>query len=350
MSTARSLIRSLSLAGALALAFGCSSTGPAGQSGKGGTGQTTGLGGSAVAGRGGAQASGGSTGTAGQTGTGGTTASGTAGTTATGAGGQAGQSSTGAGGLATDGGYDGPNLGLGGGVSVTFGSTQCSDGIDNDGDGLIDYMDPECTGPLDNDEGTFATGIPGDNMDACKQDCFFDGNSGMGDDHCNWQLKCDPASTGQCAYSASYAQSHATECSLSASQPQQCIDFCRQRTPNGCDCFGCCVVPGAPTPIRLANTCTAKDFGDPTKCPVCTQVTQCLNPCERCEICIGKPTVPADCNGTPADAGTPPADAGTAPDAGGGVPQQCDFDAPSCGPQGQCDPGRGCVTGCCLVL
>ena len=37
--------------------------------------------------------------------------------------------------------------------------------------------------PLDNDESSFATGIPGDNMDACKQDCFFDGNSGMGDDH-----------------------------------------------------------------------------------------------------------------------------------------------------------------------
>ena len=39
----------------------------------------------------------------------------------------------------------------------------CSDGKDNDGDGLIDGMDPECTGPLDNDEGSFATGIPGDN-------------------------------------------------------------------------------------------------------------------------------------------------------------------------------------------
>ena len=27
----------------------------------------------------------------------------------------------------------------------------------------------------------------------------------------------------------------------------------------------------------------------------CTQVTQCSNPCERCEICVGKPTMPADC-------------------------------------------------------
>ena len=80
--------------------------------------------------------------------------------------------------------------GVGGG-KIPIGQTQCSDGIDNDGDGKTDYNDPECVGPLDNDEGTYATGIPGDNIDACKQDCFFDGNSGMGDDGCMWQLKCD---------------------------------------------------------------------------------------------------------------------------------------------------------------
>ena len=85
-------------------------------------------------------------------------------------------------------------------------TTQCSDGIDNDGDGKIDYNDPECVGPLDNDEGTFATGIPGDNSDACKQDCFFDGNSGMGDDGCEWQLKCDPmTNNADCPYDAAYA-------------------------------------------------------------------------------------------------------------------------------------------------
>ena len=56
---------------------------------------------------------------------------------------------------------------------------------------------------------------------------------------------------------------HAMECSVCASQSQHCIDYCRKLVPNGCDCFGCCVVPGAPTPIRLVPTCTAKDFGDP---------------------------------------------------------------------------------------
>ncbi|MFH1130617.1 MAG: hypothetical protein V1754_04740, partial [Pseudomonadota bacterium] len=46
----------------------------------------------------------------------------------------------------------------------------CSDGLDNDKDGLIDAKDPECTGPCDNDEGSFEINIPGANSDPCKQD------------------------------------------------------------------------------------------------------------------------------------------------------------------------------------
>src|SRR5260221_8786085 len=46
------------------------------------------------------------------------------------------------------------------GGATALGTTQCSDGKDNDGDGLIDGFDPECTGPWDNDESPFATGIP----------------------------------------------------------------------------------------------------------------------------------------------------------------------------------------------
>src|SRR6185295_16580865 len=117
--------------------------------------------------------------------------------------------------------------GVGGG-KIPIGQTQCSDGIDNDGDGKTNYNDPECVGPLDNDEGTFATGIPGDNMDACKQDCFFDGNSGMGDDGCDWNLKCDPANTnpGQCMYDSKFNN-------CSAQQSQKCINNCRKLTPNG---------------------------------------------------------------------------------------------------------------------
>jgi len=240
--------------------------------------------------------------------------------------------------------------GAGGSIfKVPIGMTQCSDGKDNDGDGLIDSADPECTGPADDDESSYATGIPGDNVDACKQDCFFDGNSGMGNDHCLWQLQCDPKSTGRCPFSQSFVDKHTTECSVSASQPQQCIDFCRKLVPNGCDCFGCCAVPGAPTPIRLDPTCTAKDFGDPTKCSPCTQVTQCMNTCDRCELCVGKTTVPADCGPAGSDGGTPPADGG-AGGSGGGTPT-CSGGV-SCvpGPNAVCPTGYGCVTGCCLPV
>jgi hypothetical protein len=260
--------------------------------------------------------------------------------------------STGTGGTSGGGGGagTGPDLGVDGGGKIPVGSTQCSDGKDNDGDGLVDYLDPECVGPLDNDESSFATGIPGDNMDSCKQDCFFDGNSGAGDDHCDWQLKCDPKSTNnKCPYDQNYATQHATECSLSASQPQACIDFCRRLVPNGCDCFGCCAIPGGPT-ILLAATCTAADFNNPAKCPPCTQVTQCSNPCDKCEICIGKPTVPAECTPT-----TNP-DAGSGADSGTPPPNRCGSDFPiNCGPgtnlpADQCPAPLGCITGCCVPL
>ena len=262
------------------------------------------------------------------------------GSSGSGAGGSVtGGSGTGGSGTGTSGmggsGTGGSATGTGG---STVGSSQCSDGIDNDGDGKTDYADPECVGPLDNDERTYATGISGDNMDACKQDCFFDGNSGAGDDGCDWQLKCDPRSVeSQCSYDQQYATQHMTECSSSASQSQTCINKCQKLVPNGCDCFGCCVVPGATTPIRLAATCTANDFGNAAKCPPCTQVTQCMDPCDHCEICIGKTTLPADC----------------APD-GGTPPPICPSGTMACGPGGidpaQCPAGTGCVTGCCRVL
>jgi len=65
----------------------------------------------------------------------------------------------------------------------------CSDGVDGDSDGLVDMADPECVSAWDNDEASFATGIPGDNRDDC-QDCFFDGNSGSGDDGCRTPTSC----------------------------------------------------------------------------------------------------------------------------------------------------------------
>src|SRR5436190_9543535 len=326
--TSSSLIRALGAT--LLVAAGCGSSSSAGPTGGGGT-SASGTAGTHASGTAGTSASG----SAGTTGQGGGAAGTTGGTALSGGGGSTGGGVTGTGGT---------------GGKISFGNTQCSDGIDNDGDGKIDYNDPECVGPLDNDESSFATGIPGDNIDACKQDCFFDGNSGMGDDGCLWQLKCDPASVeNKCPYDPQYAQQHTSECSVSMSQTQNCIDHCQKLVPNGCDCFGCCVVPGAPTPIRLAATCTAAAFNDPVKCPACTQVTQCSNPCGHCEICIGKTTLPPDCYEGGGDAGV---DSGT-----DGQPpppvNQCGSDYVPCGPGTNTDPsmcpsGTGCITGCCL--
>lgn len=244
-----------------------------------------------------------------------------------------------AGGSTGSGGNSGTAGGTGVGGSVTAGTAQCSDGLDNDGDHLVDLADPDCVSPLDNDESSLSTGIPGDNMDACKQDCFFDGNSGMGDDGCDWNLKCDPANTnpGQCMYDANFRN-------CTAQQSQRCVTACRKLTPNGCDCFGCCVVPGASTPVRLVSTCTSADFGDPTKCPACTQSTSCNNDCGHCELCLGKTSLPPDCGGGAGGAGGTN-DGGTPP------PPECGDYVP-CGPTGldpsACPSGAICITGCCI--
>jgi hypothetical protein len=213
-------------------------------------------------------------------------------------------------------------------------SPQCSDCKDNDGDGKVDWLDSECAGPLDNDEKTFGTGIPGDNVDACKQDCFFDGNSGQGDDRCEWNLKCDPKNPGAptCPYDADYKNCPAT-------QSAQCKNFCAKLTPNGCDCFGCCAVnlPGGGVQnVVLSSTCSLADINDPAKCKSCTPNADCNNPCERCELCIGKTSVPADCAPTTmVDGGTP-----TGQVCVGGV---------ACNEATPCTDGTYCITGCCVA-
>jgi hypothetical protein len=244
------------------------------------------------------------------------------------------------------------------GFACTPGATQCSDGKDNDGDGKIDGADPECIGPCDDDEGSFATGIPGDNMDACKQDCFFDGNSGMGDDGCQWNLKCDPANPGGTAAKACPYDPKYKNCPKA--QSQQCLNNCRRLTPNGCDCFGCCSVPvnGQTIGVRLVESCTADQFGNATKCPRCTPQAACINPCDKCEVCVGKPAPDPSCSAGPVtpppvvDSGASPPppgmDAGTPP-----PPSQCAPGATSCGPNGQvpvngCGGGYYCLTGCCV--
>ncbi len=222
------------------------------------------------------------------------------------------------------------------------GNTQCTNCIDDDGDGKPDWVDPECTGPLDNDESSFATGIPGDNVDPCKQDCFFDGNSGAGDDKCEWDLRCDKASPGdpKCPYDPQYKN-------CPTQQKQLCLDKCQVITPNGCDCFGCCELHDGQKLLGtflLGSTCSVAAAGDPTKCKACTQTTSCINTCDKCEICIGKPTVPAECAPTVIDAG-PGTDAGTNP-----TGQVCSNGQAICNTSATCNVGYYCLTGCCAPI
>ncbi len=194
---------------------------------------------------------------------------------------------------------------------------QCSDGIDNDGDGYIDGADPECSGPYDNDESSFATGIPGDNRSAFVEDCFFDGNSGSGNDGCRWDVRCvDPPNGAHC----------------NNNQLAGCA-MCKQLTPNGCDCFGCCTVFVAGDAglvsydVRIIEGCTAADITNPDKCPTCTKVVDCENTCDICEYCIGRPPDPT-----------------CTPDAG----SQCAPGVEPCPPDFNCGTGFSCITGCCL--
>lgn len=266
-----------------------------------------------------------------------------------GAGGGAAQGGTG-----QSGGYGGGVAGgTGGGAGGAGGSaayncpvnpSACTDGIDNDDDGLIDALDPECTGPCDNNEETFATGIPGDNQDdlaSCRQDCFFDGDSGDEDGKdCQWDLRCDPlrASATQCR--------HATGPQIRCPDAQtvECGQRCLQRTPNGCDCFGCCTIPGKTHGVRLTKDCTVASYDDPNKCQPCTPAASCYNDCKRCEVCLGKPTPEENCVLYPPDAGT---DAGSyeTPCASGAV-----YCGPGAATPGACPATYECVTGCCVKI
>jgi hypothetical protein len=246
-----------------------------------------------------------------------------------------------------DGGYvcgpDGEVIPIPDGSSVgcTPGPTECTNCIDDDNDGLIDWLDPECTGPLDNDEGSFATGIPGDNIDACKQDCWFDGNSGAGDDGCDWNGKCLVGSTEpRCTYDP-VAAADPKQCPPPS---QKCIDFCKPLTPKGCDCAGCCQVfdsSGTAHTVKLVAGCTSETLSDPAKCPPCGQIADCTNPCGRCDYCLGKTELPADCTPT-----TPPPDAGD--DTGPPPETGCPNNYQACSPSVACPEKFYCLTGCCI--
>lgn len=228
----------------------------------------------------------------------------------------------------------------------------CGDGIDNDGDGHIDADDPECLGPCDNTEDSYYGGIPGQENPRCDHvDCYFDRDTGHGNDDCRWSHHCDPLSLPDafppsgdpaCEYAPESSRPHlGASCEeLAAEQSAQCLEFCRPLTPNGCDCFGCCELPaGSGSFVWIgsmsdgAGTCDSASLGDPSLCKPCTPVTGCFNPCDECELCAGKTELPESCGDAGAEGQCP----------GGGQP---------CGRPGQapCGEREYCVTGCCTAV
>lgn len=264
----------------------------------------------------------------------------------------------------TDGGSRGTPLPDGGLLGCVPGLTACTNCKDDDGDGLTDFLDPECTGSLDNDEASFATGIPGDNID-CKQDCFFDGNSGAGDDRCEWNPQCDPLYPGYtkngkivCEYDSKKAE-NPNVCPPGQPQSQQCKNFCAPLTPNGCDCFGCCDIFSAQgtllKTVSLRDGCSLSTLNDPGKCVTCTKSTACVNDCQKCELCLGKTQLPAECipdagvgPGPGGDSGTPTTDSGV-PVTPGVPGQVCSGGQISCNAEYPCPNGKVCITGCCFT-
>lgn len=208
----------------------------------------------------------------------------------------------------------------------------CGDCIDNDADGGIDAQDPECLGPCDDDEQGLSTGLASPSA-ACRQDCYFDGDAGPGNDRCEWSHQCDvlsvapnypPTGEARCAYDPAPM---GLDCAAAAQvQPAACLEVCLPLVPNGCDCFGCCELPGGSGNFRyLGNAKGGCELDSPEACLPCTPVKSCFNDCGKCETCVGKQP----------DAACRPADA-------------CAEGAASCDAQQPCSVGQYCVTGCCV--
>jgi hypothetical protein len=177
------------------------------------------------------------------------------------------------------------------------GITQCTDGIDNDGDQMTDSGDVECTGACDDDEGSFATGTAGDNRDPFWQDCFFDGNSGAGNDGCRYNTCClYPAGHPM---ACTQQQINSGACDVS----QECVNVCAPAAPPGCDCFGCCTVCGVTggcgdangcVKIVLLPTCQFENIcSDQVNCPICQQDDECAT---QCPSGAAECTVDTDCS------------------------------------------------------
>jgi hypothetical protein len=202
----------------------------------------------------------------------------------------------------------------------------CDDGQDQDGDALVDGFDPECTGAYDDDESSFATGLPGGSTDTCR-DCFWDANAGRGDDSCGYPSAClfgeAPTVAGGCF-----------SCEVGAT----CLDRCLALTPNGCDCFGCCEITradGSRVSVALTEQCSLAVLDDAELCPRCVMHAECKNACGTCELCPGRSPedLPALCQDS------------------SDVPRPvCDEGQRVCTVSADCGAEHYCQLGCCLRI
>jgi hypothetical protein len=204
---------------------------------------------------------------------------------------------------------------------------QCDNDLDEDGDALVDGLDPECTGPFDDDESSFATGIRSGGGGSCR-DCYWDGNSGSGDDGCSYHVDCLSGDT------VANPDDACSSCEVSS----QCASTCGERTPSGCDCFGCCEVSkdnGDVVSVLLSESCSTENLDDPRMCPACTPNPSCRNECERCELCPGRrrEDLPADC-----------------PLHGGRPSNVCDEERQVCDESRPCRTDFYCLLGCCQYV
>jgi hypothetical protein len=238
---------------------------------------------------------------------------------------------------------------------------ECGDLIDNDNDGLLDSLDPDCLGPCDNTEDSYFPDLPSNTNNSCKLDCYWDAGDGSGDDECYWSHECDPNNVApdfypspwiNCEYIGEDGTTNPpgqTCGELYATQSKQCLNFCGPLTPNGCDCFGCCELPALSGSFVFVGSvgenedtqCTLADVGNPDLCHPCLPVAGCLNDCDPCEICIGHPEPEPGCEGE-----------GGAGAGGGSGGQQCPDGVQECGLSGQdpCPSSYACITGCCYAV
>lgn len=214
----------------------------------------------------------------------------------------------------------------------------CGNCKDDDEDGLFDASDPDCLGPCDDSEDSFGRDAP--STASCRLDCYFDRNRGGGDDSCLWNHACDelsvapdfpPSGSRSCAFDAKLTVSGFSCEQLLEEQPEVCTESCLPITPNGCDCFGCCELPaGSGVTVFLGSqeSQTRCSSANLDACQPCTQVPSCMNACDACEVCVGKPHPEAGCQGA-------------APCPGG---------APACGSALDCGANAYCITGCCVDI